>query len=88
MPQVIDSAFHWNNPSHQGMQSICRVRAFTTGLGPVVIVTDTNENQGPPVARVIECLVCALTTVLASFGFPGADCQNAMWYLEIGRAHV
>jgi hypothetical protein len=51
-------------------------------LGPVIIVTDAKENQGPPVAQAIACLVCileGLDDIRSLVGY--TDFESAMWYL-------
>lgn len=83
MSLLFDQRYRWHNASHDGLRSECRIRIFSSnGLGPVVILTESSENNGPPIVQVIECIITLLDGSQEIRNIPGYDgFDSAMWYL-------
>ena len=63
-----------------GCAGVCRVRAFSFGGAPVVILTELAENSGPSVTNALEALCAQLCDAL------GLDANDAVWIEHYGAA--
>lgn len=72
----LDERMTWVNPTrYNGLASVCRVRFYQTDLGPVVVLQDLADNQGPSVQNGLEDLI---PTVMARSGLKAFE--DAMWF--------